>query len=222
VFESEDSDTMDRSMQPIYLNKQGTTMKNKINAFMDHTWDGFYTGQKRLSRFPAIVDAPPGSIYDITFTGSPAKKMKFKLASKDKDAGMTIRIAYPSAISRQILLNRKWVPPNQWDDKKQNYGDIEQIKCGENRYIGVKNILEFYITSGCTLQIAPRDAVQTLVRMEWTLAAFYSNGGTTKFVDRLAGALGIHTSTIKIVSVYEGSLIINYEISVDTGNASAL
>jgi len=44
VFESEDSDTYDRSMQPIYLNKQGTKISNKLNSYMDHVWDGFYTG----------------------------------------------------------------------------------------------------------------------------------------------------------------------------------
>jgi hypothetical protein len=54
-----------------------------------------------------------------------------------------------------------------------------------------------------------------MVRMEWTMAAFFSDGGTTNFIDRLTGSLGIHASNVKIVSVYEGSLIINYEISVD-------
>ena len=49
------------------------------------------------------------------------------------------------------------------------------------------------------------------------MAAFFSNGGTTSFMDRVAGSLGIHASTIKIVSVYEGSLVVNYEIG-DTNN----
>lgn len=45
---------------------------------------------------------------------------------------------------------------------------------------------------------------------------FYSTiGGPTRFVDRLCGVLGIHASQVKIVSVYEGSLIINYELVVD-------
>ena len=48
--------------------------------------------------------------------------------------------------------------------------------------------------------------------MEWSMKAFFANGGTTSFMDRVAGALGIHASTIKIVSVYEGSLVVNYEI----------
>jgi hypothetical protein len=58
--------------------------------------------------------------------------------------------------------------------------------------------------------------------MEWTMEAFFADGGTTSFIDRLTGSLGIHASTVKIVSVYEGSLIVNYEISVDDDDADAL
>ena len=31
------------------------------------------------------------------------------------------------------------------------YGKIQRKFCGENRFIGVKNILEFYLTAGCVL-----------------------------------------------------------------------
>ena len=99
------------------------------------------------------------------------------------------------------------------------YGSIRQRFCGENRYIGVKNILEFYITQGCTLRISPRNAIQTLVRMEWTFEEFFANGGTTTFMDRIAGSLGIHASTIKVVSVYEGSVVVDYAIENDDPTA---
>jgi len=78
------------------------------------------------------------------------------------------------------------------------------------------------LTTGCTIQIIPRDAIQSLVRMEWTMDAFFSNGGTTSFMDRVAGSLGIHASTIKIVSVYEGSLVVNYEIADNNNDPVAL
>lgn len=45
--------------------------------------------------------------------------------------------------------------------------------------------------------------------------AFFANGGTTSFMDRISGSLGIHASTVKIVSVYEGSLVVNYNIVGD-------
>jgi len=58
--------------------------------------------------------------------------------------------------------------------------------------------------------------------MEWTFDAFFANGGTTSFMDRVAGSLGIHASTVKIVSVYEGSLVVNYEISDPSNDPAKL
>ena len=45
------------------------------------------------------------------------------------------------------------------------------------------------------------------------MATFFAEGGTTTFVDRLCGSLGIHASTVKIVAVFEGSLSVDYEIT---------
>jgi hypothetical protein len=63
IFDSLDEDRMDRSAQPIYIygfeknitsgledpvcNLEKKCFKNRLNAFMDHCWDGFYTCQKR-------------------------------------------------------------------------------------------------------------------------------------------------------------------------------
>lgn len=58
--------------------------------------------------------------------------------------------------------------------------------------------------------------------MEWTLDEFFSGGGTTTFVDRITASLGIHASEVKIVSVYEGSLVINYEVAVPDDDPKAL
>ena len=87
-------------------------MNNKINSYMDHVWDGFYTGQTRLSRFPIIVYAPRGATYDIVYTGTPPKKQKYTLFSQDKQLEMIVRIAYPGAESRQILKDGKRVDMN--------------------------------------------------------------------------------------------------------------
>ena len=95
----------------------------------------------------------------MNFTGSPAKKMRFMFNSNNKTAGMTIRIAYPSAMSRSITINDKIIEYTQWNETLHMYGPITQSYCGENRYIGVKNILEFYLSNGCTLKIIPRDAI---------------------------------------------------------------
>jgi len=57
--------------------------------------------------------------------------------------------------------------------------------------------------------------------MEWTMNDFFAGGGTTTFMDRVAGALGIHASTIKVVSVYDGSVVLNYDITPDTDQSAS-
>lgn len=44
VFESLDEDKNDRSVQPVYLTNSESGARNKLNSYMDHVWDGFYTG----------------------------------------------------------------------------------------------------------------------------------------------------------------------------------
>lgn len=54
------------------------------------------------------------------------------------------------------------------------------------------------------------------------MSSFYSSGGTTKFANRLCAVLGIHASQMKVVSVYEGSLVINYNIVQDPTSSQSL
>jgi len=100
TFENNDEDRMDRALQPIYYRKEGTLINNKLNAYMDHIWDGFYTGQIRVPRFHGIVWSPAKSVYEVAYTGTPGKKMTYLLNSQDPTASMMIRIAYPGAESR--------------------------------------------------------------------------------------------------------------------------
>jgi hypothetical protein len=131
-----------------------------------------------------------------------------------------VNIAYPGAVSYAIVKEGSIVEMNQWSDLYRNYGPIRGDFCGENRYTATTNTLEFHIKTGCSLHIEPRDAIQTNVRMEWTLNDFYMNGGTTTFVDRLAAVLGIHVSSMKVVGVYEGSLVVDYNIYQATASDS--
>jgi hypothetical protein len=64
---------LDRAYQPINITQYGTRVKNVLNSLMDHGWDGFYTSHKRVSMFPALLDAPLGSVYNVTYTSTPPK-----------------------------------------------------------------------------------------------------------------------------------------------------
>lgn len=104
VFTNHDKNSDSVALQPVYVQKTNSRINNKINAFMDHCWEGFYTCQKRTGRFNSIVDASPGSAYDVLFTGNPGERMGFHLKSHEPKAGMTIRIHYPSAVSRMVIV----------------------------------------------------------------------------------------------------------------------
>lgn len=50
------------------------------------------------------------------------------------------------------------------------------------------------------------------IRLEFTLEQFFADGGIVSFADRMAAVLGIHAADIKVVSVYEGSTIVEFQI----------
>ena len=63
MFESKDDDAWTRSMQPIHItgiSGVSTNIDIKLNSFMDHQYDGFYTSHRRESRFPAVIQGPEG------------------------------------------------------------------------------------------------------------------------------------------------------------------
>ena len=144
-------------------------------------------------------------------TGTPPKKMRWRLDTKNKANGIHVDVHFPSAQARSVLVNGEEVPYNQWEASSEvvgqgNYKAVKGDFCGENRYVAVDNIFEFYISGECEIEIRPRDAIMTKVRMEWTMDQFFESGGTTAFVDRLCASLGIHASTVKVVGVSSGSV----------------
>ena len=184
---------------------------NRLNAYMDMCWDGFYTCQQREQRFVSMVWTGADS-YEITYTGTPPENQRFILHA-DGTEGFVVRITYSNAGTYTIYDdNDNVIESTEYDVSTESWGQLPRQRCGENRYEGVKNILEFYITPGCPLVIRPRDAIMLGVRLEFTVTEFFASGGVTSFVDRMAASLGIHAADIKVVSVYEGSVIIDFQI----------
>lgn len=71
------------------------------------------------------------------------------------------------------------------------------------------------MTPYCLIEIKPVDAILSNVRMSWTMDEFYAQGGPTSFIDRVSAALGIHASQMKVVAVYTGSVVVEYELTAD-------
>jgi hypothetical protein len=105
VWESQDPDSIDRSIQPVNITyNEDATKKNVLNSYMDHNCDSFYNSQQRISRFPGLVYVPPVGTtgdqfmkYEVLMTGTPPKKMRWRLDSKEPANGVKIMIKFPSA-----------------------------------------------------------------------------------------------------------------------------
>ena len=52
------------------------------------------------------------------------------------------------------------------------------------------------------------------VRLEWTVKSFFEEKAIGKFTDRMASILGVHKADLKVVQVYEGSVIVNFQVEV--------
>ena len=50
------------------------------------------------------------------------------------------------------------------------------------------------------------------MRLEWTVKEFYQSDGITGFTNRMAAVLGVHKADIKVVQVYEGSVIVDFKV----------
>jgi len=152
--------------------------------------------------------------YTVEYTSTPFKLMRYELRA---DTGIIkLKVHYWNAGSYEVYANGKLVDPTPWDKEIGAQAELTGYKgCGENRYVGVQNFLEFMMTPYCLIEIKPVDAILSNVRMEWTMDEFYGAGGVTSFVDRVSAALGIHASQMKVVAVYTGSVVVDYEIEPD-------
>ena len=146
--------------------------------------------------------------------GTPPQKLRFELNADV--GGVKLKIPYPVAGAYAVRVNGKLINYTDWDAELGRPAPLTKSFCGENRYVGVENFLEFYLTTGCIVYIEPKDAIMTKVRLDWTLEDFYADGGTTRFVDRLAASLGISAHRIKTVAVYEGSVIVDFYVEAES------
>ncbi len=180
---------------------------------MDHIWDGFYTGSLRLSRFVSLIRHNPSTFYNISFTGSPPLKQLFEIYSAKPNEFFRLRIDYPNPdmvrIKKKVNGGSHHKLPNAILNGEASplLGD----ECGENRWDPVQSYLEFTMQGGgeCVLELETMDSIQLSFRLQSTVSDFYSTGGTDKFVRNLASAIGINTSRIRILGVYEGSVVVD-------------
>lgn len=148
---------------------------------MDSCWDGFYTCQFREQRFPTLVKQDV-DLYEVQYTGTEPLQQQFVLHGATGSPGFTVKIRFSNAGSYTISdKDGNIQDPTPWSDSLKDYAPITRARCGENRYRGVINELEFYLAPDCPLFIRPRDAIMLSIRLEFPISTFFESGGVVSF-----------------------------------------
>ena len=189
---------------------------------MDDCYDGFYTCLKRDAKFPSIVYLDNNNNnYNVEFTGTPPASMRFRLRGDTSAPGMIVNIKFPNSDSYSVFKKGESsaVEPNGYQEGGGRIMTtpmipVAGVSCGENNYEGgAVNRLTFYITPGnCDLTIGTRNVIQLGIRLEFTVQEFFDTGGPTLFVARMAAVLGIHFADLRVVRVYQGSTVVEFEV----------
>lgn len=184
---------------------------------MDHVWDGFYTGQKRLSRFIAVVRTDTTDFTNIEFTGTPPLSQLYELYNaKSTTQYLKIKIDYPKPEAVRVKLGSVELGQQQLQNGVP--APLTGTICGENRWTPQVNILEFTLIAdpkNCSLTLITKQSIQLTFRIEMTVSEFFSNNHQTTFVSRLSASLGIETHRIRVVGVTAGSTVIHSEVTQD-------
>ena len=232
IFESLDADKMDRTFSPIYVNSFGSSFKNiggtnfnnDLNSYMDHTWDRFYTGQKRLSRFPSLVYT--NVVYNITSTGTLPAKMQFRLQGNEGiDKSVIVTLNYDEPKTVQVVSRGERILPIEYkvgENPVCSFSDPH----GTNRWFHEDAKLQFVMRGDSELIIERINSIQLTMEINTTEEEFFADNGQTNFIDRLAAVLNIPTYRIRVASVRYGSIILDMFIDRDeslqaSGNSTA-
>ena len=88
---------------------------------------------------------------------------------------------------------------------------IHSRECGANHYYPANRTIIFLVTgkSNCQVQIKNIDSIKLTTRFDIPVADFYKEGGVSKVQDNIAALLGIPVYRIRVVSVVEGSSVVN-------------
>ena len=133
MFESLDSDKEDRTVSPIYIISNSTSFNNTLNTFMDHCWDGHYTCQKRLSRFPSIIAT--NDMYEVYYTGTPPSNTRYTIQGAESTSDyLHLMIDFSQSRLYKVYANDVLIPANDYNATTNELVPISKTKCGENVY----------------------------------------------------------------------------------------
>lgn len=123
---------------------------------------------------------------------------------------IVIKLYYPRPNSIRVMNRGNVIKPISLLDNNGEAG-LDTAVCGSNKFFYQNYTVHFVLTAdkNCQVRVSLTNSIQLTARFSMDINDFFSNDGKTKFIDRMCAVLGIvDTSRLKIVGIYNGSVII--------------
>ncbi len=162
-----------------------------------------------MSRFVSLIRTNSPGFFNVSYTGTPPKEQLFGLYGASSADYVKMRIDYTNPQAMQVFLNGKLKDPNPMDNGVMM--PLQGDACGENRWDPVNAVLEFTLQGGdgaCELELKTLQSLQVTMRMDSSIDDFFASKGEVAFIERLALQLGIPTNRIKVVGIWQGSVVV--------------
>ena len=208
TFESLDADFNTRIISPIYV-YTNDGFENKLNSYMDHGWDGFYTSLKRMSRFHSVVQSDRN--YGVNFTGTIPNGLKWQLQGASGSESVVVEYGYTNPQSVRVTnLLGDIIKPKFIQSASETNQLADTDPCGANIYEIQNRRISLKLTGdqNCVLAVNLVNSIQASVRYDISISEFFAQNGPAAFIDKVAAILNINPASIRIVEIRSGSTII--------------
>ena len=150
----------------------------------------------------------------MTFTSEPPIDMRLQFQRRslngNPDDFIMVKLHYPRPNSIRIQVKGQTIKPiSLLDNNGEN--PIDNTTCGSNKFFWENYTIHFVVTGdiNCMVRVSLTNSIQLTARFSMSIDEFYDMDGETKFIDRMCAVLKVtDTSRLKIVGIYEGSVII--------------
>ena len=196
----------------ITIEKEGAD----VLKITDRSWWTVFSNdvfQKRYNRFAVVLLA--NHTYNFTFSSEPPKDMRFQIQKSDKyryyeEEWAAVKIYYPVKNSIRVRVKGRTVDPLVVNNSNTE-SSLSKI-CGGNKFYYNDQIIEFMVNGDrtCFPRVTLTNSIYLHTKFNMDLKTFYEMDGVTKFIDRICALLKIQDySRVKIVGVYEGSVVVD-------------
>ena len=184
-----------------------------------NTWEMNFSNKvhgDKYNQFPVLV--VEDRTYNLRFTSQPPRDMRFQLQRTEKDdfspeKWVIVKVFFPIKNSIRVNVKGQTIDPitildQNAEDPLLGLTDV----CGSNKFYYKDQTLDFVLNGDpdCLPRITVTNSIQLHVKFNMSIAKFFEMDGKTKFIDRVCTLLEIDDySRVKIVGIYEGSVIID-------------